>query len=139
MKLSLGLKNLDSAIRFNISDATVSNILITWFNFLYVRLGTLKIWPHRNVIMQEMPKAFKEEYPNNIIIIDCTELKIQCPSSLVVQSQSYSNYKSTNTLKSLVGVDSKGGFMFVSQLYTGLISDKQIVKKSGIISSGRQR
>ena len=83
--------------------------------------------------MQEMLKAFKEQYPNTIIIIDCTELKIQCPSSLVVQSQSYSNNKSTNTLKSLIGVDSKGGFMFVSQLYTGSISDKQIVKRSGFL------
>ena len=50
-----------------------------------------------------------------------------------MQSQSYSNNKSTNTLKSLIGVDSKGGFMFVSQLYTGSISDKQIVKRSGFL------
>lgn len=81
--------------------------------------------------MDNIPREFNEEYPNNIIIIDCTELKIQCPSSL--QSQSYSNYKSTNTLKSVVGVDLKGGFMFVSQLYTGSISDKQIVTRSGIL------
>ena len=56
-----------------------------------------------------MPKDFKKKYPNNVCIIDCTELKIQVPSSLVKQSQSYSNHKSTNTLKSLVGVDAKGG------------------------------
>jgi len=37
------------------------------------------------------------------------------------------------TLKSLVGVDPKGGFMFVSQLYTGSISDKQIVTRSGFL------
>ena len=133
MKLRLGLTNLDLAIRFRVSEATVSNIFITWLNFLYIRLGTLKVWPHRRVILDNMPKNFKEDYPNNIIIIDCTELKIQCPSSLVLQSQSYSNYKSTNTLKSLVGVDPKGGFMFVSQLYTGSISDKQIVTRSGFL------
>lgn len=133
MKLRLGLTNLDLAIRFRVSEATVSNTFITWLNFLYIRLGTLKVWPHRRVILDNMPKKFKEEHPNNIIIIDCTELKIQCPSSLVLQSQSYSNYKSTNTLKSLVGVDPKGGFMFVSQLYTGSISDKQIVTRSGFL------
>lgn len=133
MKLRLGLTNLDLAIRFRVSEATVSNIFITWLNFLYIRLGALKVWPHRRVILDNMPKNFKEEHPNNIIIIDCTELKIQCPSSLVLQSQSYSNYKSTNTLKSLVGVDPKGGFMFVSQLYTGSISDKQIVTRSGFL------
>jgi len=32
-----------------------------------------------------------------------------------------------------VGVDPKGGFMFVSQLYTGSISDKQIVTRSGFL------
>ena len=133
MKLRLGLTNLDLAIRFNVAEATISNTFISWLNLLFVQLGTLKIWPHRNVILEHMPKKFKEDYPNNIIIIDCTELKIQCPSSLVIQSQSYSNYKSTNTLKSLVGVDSMGGFMFVSQLYTGSISDKQIVSRSGFL------
>ncbi|XP_068738175.1 uncharacterized protein, partial [Montipora capricornis] len=133
MKLRLGLTNLDLAIRFNVAEATISNTFISWLNLLIVQLGTLKIWPHRNVILEHMPKKFKEDYPNNIIIIDCTELKIQCPSSLVLQSQSYSNYKSTNTLKSLIGVDSMGGFMFVSQLYTGSISDKQIVSRSGFL------
>jgi len=80
--------------------------------------------------MDNMPEKFKKEYPNTIIIIDCTEVRIQCPSSLVLQSQSYSSYKSTNTLKTLVGVDPRGGFMFISQLYTGSISDKEIVTRS---------
>ena len=129
MKLRLGLTNQ----RFRVSEATVSNIFITWLNFLYIRLGALKVWPRMRAILDNMPKKFKQEHPNNSVIIDCTELKIQCPSSLVLQSQSYSNYKSTNTLKSLVGVDPKGGFMFVSQLHTGSISDKQIVTRSGFL------
>ena len=132
MKLRLGLTNLDLAIRFNVAEATISNTYISWSNLLFIKLGTLKIWPHRNVIPENMLTKFKEDYPNNIII-DCTELRIQCPSSLIIQSQSYSNYKSTNTLKSFVGVDSMGSFMFVSQLYTGSISDKQIVSRSGFL------
>ena len=89
--------------------------------------------------MYNMPKDFKEKWPNNVAIIDCTELKIQIPSSLVRQSQSYSNYNSTNTLKGLVGVDAKGGFLFVSQLYTGSISDKLIVHRSGLINLLQQK
>ena len=92
-------------------------------------------------MLENMPKKFREDYPNNIIIIDCTELKLQCPSSLVLQSQIQSNYKSTNTLKSLVGVDSKRGFMIVSQLSdTGSISDKQIATRSGflVVLSGKK-
>ena len=76
MKLCLRLTNLD--FRFRVSEATVSNIFITWLNFLYIRgLGALKVWPHRRVILDNMPSKFKEEHPNNITIIDCTELKIQ--------------------------------------------------------------
>ena len=127
MRLRLGLTITDFSFRFSLSKATVSTILTTWLKYLFIHLGQLKIWPHRNVLVSHMPKDFKEKYPNNVCIIDCTELKIQVPSSLVKQSQSYSNYKSTNTLKSLVGVDAKGGFIFISQLYTGSISDKQIV------------
>ena len=93
----------------------------------------LKIWPHRNVIIVNMPPTFKEKYPNTVIIIDATELRIQTPSSLLRQSQSYSSYKSTNTFKSLIGVDAKGGIAFVSQLYTGSISDKEIVIRSGFL------
>ena len=80
-----------------------------------------------------MPEKFKEEFPNPVIIIDATELRIQTPSSLIRQSQSYSSHKSTNTLKCLIGVDPKGGILFVSQLYTGCISDKEIVKRSGFL------
>ena len=34
MKLRMGLTNFDLAIRFSTSDATVSNILITWINLI---------------------------------------------------------------------------------------------------------
>lgn len=139
MRLRLGLSITDLSFRFSVSEGTVSSVITTWLNFLFVHLGHLKIWPHRNVLMSNMPKDFKEKWPNNVAIIDCTELKIQIPSSLVRQSQSYSNYKSTNTLKGLVGVDAKGGFLFVSQLYTGSISDKLIVHRSGLINLLQQK
>ena len=55
MKLRLGLSTLDLAVRFNVSEATVSKLFTTWINYLYVRLGDLKIWPHRYVIIANMP------------------------------------------------------------------------------------
>ena len=101
MKLRLGLSTIDLAVRFtgNVSEATVSKLFTTWINYLYVRLGDLKIWPHRNVVIAKMPPTFKEKYPNTIIIIDAAELRIQTPSSLLRHSQSYSSYKSTNPFK----------------------------------------
>ena len=134
MRLKLGLSCLDLSIRFCVSEGTVNTILITWLNFLYVHLGHLKIWPHRNVLLSNIPKEFKEKYPNNIVFIDATELNIQTPSSLLKQSQSYSTYKSSNTLKGLEGVGAKGDIMFVSQLYTGSVSDKEITVRSGFLN-----
>jgi len=133
VKLRLGMSAIDLAVRFNVSEATVSKLFTTWISYLYVRLGDLKISLHRNVIIAYMPPNFNEKYPNTVIVIDATELKIQTPSSLLRQSQSYSSYKSTNTFKSLIGVDAKGGIVFVSQLYTASISDKEIVIRSGFL------
>lgn len=69
------------------------------------------------------------------MIVDATELKIQVPSSLQKHSESYSTYKSHTTFKSLIGVDPNGGIMFVSQLFEGSISDKQIVQRSGFLET----
>ena len=55
------------------------------------------------------------------------------PSALQKHSESYSTYKSHTTLKCLLSVDPKGDVMFVSQLYEGSISDKQIVTRSGFL------
>ncbi|KAM7430037.1 hypothetical protein ABFA07_019195 [Porites harrisoni] len=133
MKLRMGLSVVDLGERFNIAESTVNNIFLTWINYLYVTLGSIKIWPHRDIILQNAPAEFLEKYPNNIVIIDATELKIEVPSALQKHSESYSTYKSHTTLKCLLGVDPKGGIMFISQLYEGSISDKQIVQRSGFL------
>jgi len=75
MRLRMGLTEIDLAERFNISESTVSLILVTWLNYMYIILGSLKIWPHRKIILDNCPKGFKEKYPNTLIIIDATELK----------------------------------------------------------------
>lgn len=131
MRLWMGLKHMDLACRFKCSPATVSRIFTSWINFLYLRLGSLNIWPHREIIIRNATDEFRKQYPNTIAIIDCVELKIETPSSRKRQSQTYSNYKSTNTFKCLVGTDSRGSIMFVSHLYTGRISDKEICQRSG--------
>jgi len=139
MKLRMGLSVIDLGERFCVSDSTVNNIFLTWINYLYVTLGSLKIWPHRDIILENSPKEFLEKYPGTIVIIDATELKIQVPSALQKHSESYSTYKSHTTFKCLLGVDSKGGIMFISQLYDGSIRDRQIVERSGFLEILRQK
>uniref|UniRef100_A0A8C5ARI5 DDE Tnp4 domain-containing protein n=1 Tax=Gadus morhua TaxID=8049 RepID=A0A8C5ARI5_GADMO len=125
------LKNL--AFRFNITTQTASTIFNSWIHYMFDVLGELPIWPHRDVIAQNMPETYKADYPSTFAILDCTELKIERPTSLVLQSQSFSNYKSTNTLKSLVACDPRGAVIFSSALFTGSMSDKEIVRQCGII------
>jgi len=62
-----------------------------------------------------------------LITVDVTELKTQVPSALQKHSECYGTYKSNTTFRSLIGVDDKGGIMFVSRLYEGSISDKQLI------------
>ena len=81
-----------------------------------------------------MPPKFREEFPNTLVIIDGTELKIQRPSSLTKQSQFYSDYKSSTTLKGLVGVDPRGSIIFASMLFSGSISDNDITTQSGFLN-----
>lgn len=91
----------------------------------------------RDIILNNSPVEFLEKYPNNIVIIDATELKIQVPGALQKHSETYSTYKSHTTMKCLLGVDGKGGI--ISQLYEGAISDKQIVERSGFLEILRQK
>ena len=80
-----------------------------------------------------MPQVFKDTYPSTRVIIDCTELFCQRPSSLTIQSSLFSHYKHHVTYKGLVGIAPSGGITFVSELYDGSISDVEIVKRCGIL------
>lgn len=133
VRLKLGLFEQDLAHRFNIHRTSVSRKLITWSNFLYFFLGSQVIWPSREDVNRFMPDGFKRLYPSTRVILDCTEIFVQTPSSLLLQSQLYSSYKSNTTLKGLIGITPNGAVSFVSCLYTGSISDKEITRCSGIL------
>ena len=133
-RIRLGLLEDDLSVRFGISTATVSRLIISWANFLYFVLGAIPIWPTREMVNLHMPPAFKALYPKTRCILDCTEVFTERPSSLVLNSQMYSNYKSHCTLKGLIGIAPNGAITFVSKLYTGSISDVAIVKDSGFLN-----
>jgi len=60
-------------------------------------------------------------------------MKTQTPSSLVLNSQMYSNYKIACTVKCLLGILPHGVITFISPLYTGCMSDVEITKLSNIL------
>lgn len=132
-RLKAGLLEQDLSVRFNCSISTVSRKIVTWANFLYFVLGSIPIWLPRETIRELMPECFKTLYPRTRVIIDCTEIRTQQPSSLVLNSQSFSHYKGTNTFKCLLGIAPHGAITFISSLYTGCMSDVEIAKLSGLL------
>ena len=81
-----------------------------------------------------MPDRFKLTYPNTCVILDCTEIKVQTPTSKVLNSEFYSSYKSHTTYKGLVGISPNGSVTCVSSLFQGSVSDKDITRQSGILN-----
>ena len=117
----------------HVSQTTISRIIITWVNLLYLRLKDVLMWPSREMVNKHMPEQFKEKYPSTRMIIDYTEVKCQMPCSLRLNSELFSSYKNHTTLKSRVGITPGGALSFVSQLYTEHISDREIVLRSGFL------
>ena len=119
---------------FNTPKSNVSRNLITCINFIFFSLGEIPIWPSRKQIDETMPESFKKTYPSTICTLDCTELFCQRPSSLSIQSSWYSSYKHHVTHKGLIGIAPSRAITYVSQLYPGPISVKELVAKSEILN-----
>ena len=120
MRLCLGRMGKELSYHFGIDEATVSRILKTRLNFLYLHLGLIPIWPKwERVVEGSMSDVFRSTHPNTFIIIDATELRCAIPSSLPLRSQRHSSYKSHTTVKGTVGIAPNASSVFISQLFTG--------------------
>lgn len=128
IKLRLNLRERDLAHRFGISVSTVSKYFITWICFLYCHLEEINWMPSVEQVKPTMPQIFKEKYPNTYAIIDATELFIETPSDLQMQSSSWSSYKHNNTGKILVACTPNGAICYVSEMYFGSISDVELTR-----------
>ena len=118
---------------FGISCGTGSKLFISWVLFLSQELKVfLPFSTLEDLKGIKRPDALKK-MQNLRAIIDCTEFYIQKPSKPASQRSTYSQYKSNNTFKLLVSISPIMHFNFVSALYTGSISDKQIVQESGFL------
>ena len=78
-------------------------------------------------------ECFRANYPDIFIVLDATELRTEVPTSLALQSLLYSSYKSHTTLKGLISISPNGLISFVSELWSGSISNRELVIKSRIL------
>ena len=133
-RLRRGFSELHLAHLYGVAQSTISRLFVTWVNFMYLKFGQICIWPSQQTVRETMPSTFTAKYPKTRVIIDCTEVRCEMPSSLLMNSELFSSYKNHVTLKALVGISPSGAITFISQLYTGSISDREIVTRSGFLS-----
>ena len=72
----------------------------------------LIIWPEREALRENMP-AFFNSFKIYVCIIDCTEIYIERPLDLNASAQTFSNYKSHDTIKYLIGITPAGAVSFL--------------------------
>lgn len=133
IKLRRNTTDFELSKIFGVSKTEVSNVIVTWINFVSDVWSLVDIWPSRKLVDFYMPNSFKKYYPSTRVIIDGTEIGIQKPSQPNDQKASFSTYKHKNTLKFLVG-SSPGGLMtHCSSAYAGSVSDRQIVERSTLL------
>ena len=127
VRLKVGLLQKDLAQRFAIAESTVSRVFTSWINLMYIELKDLCEMPEHS--SSESAKQFRN-FPLVRVVLDCTEVYTEKPSSLQANREIYSNYKSHNTFKFLVGISPHPAVIYVSRVWGGRASDKQITTQS---------
>ena len=131
-RIAAGLKEQVLSSIFDVSVTTVNAVIKTWANYLYHILGSQPTWMTREQVQATMPEKFQRYCPNVRVLIDFAKIRCQNPSSLTLKSQSFSNHKNHTTFKGLVGIAPHGVVTFISKLYTGSLSDREITVRSGL-------
>ena len=132
VKLRLNLQERDLACRFGISISLVSRYFSTWICFLYHHMKEIDWMPSPSQVASTLPPAFKG-YSSTFAIVDASEIFLETPSDLRLQSSTWSSYKHHNTAKLLVCCTPNGVISFVSPLYVGGISDVELTRVSGLL------
>ena len=131
-KLRHDFPEADLASHFLISQSSVSQIFRTWVLCISRSFKEVNIWPMKEFVRSCLPEVFLEKYPTTHII-DATEFAIAKPANPDVQSATWSSYKNRNTLKILVGCTPNGALSFLSDVFGGHVSDKELTRKSGFL------
>ena len=131
-RLRCGFLLEDMSYRFEVSVGLLSSINITWIQFMYQEFSKQlrpRIFVLKEQVAKYLPAIFKS-FKNLRVILDCTEFFCEAPANFEHQGNLYSHYKGHTTFKVLIGCTPNGGISFVSEVYEGSISDREIVIKS---------
>ena len=103
MKLRLNVPQQYLAYRFDVSQSTVSRVLLSLMTVMDIRLTPLI--ERSEELWRTMPRCFHYSFVKKAtIIIDCFEIFIERPSNLLAIAQTFSNYRHHNRVKVLIGI-----------------------------------
>ena len=71
-------------------------------------------------------QLFHDKHPTTFAIIDGSEIFIETPNNLHIQSSTWSSYKHSNTAKFQIACTPNGVVSFISLMYLGGISDVEL-------------
>ena len=132
LRLRRGYTYLEISHFYDVSEALISNIFITWIQFLFLHFKDNMKFPTKEEVKPYLPKVFKS-FKNIRCVIDCTEFFCESPRNYAQQGNVYSSYKHHTTMKALIAVIPNGSACFISPLYEGSIDDVTITQKSGFL------
>lgn len=67
-------------------------------SFMYHHLKEIDWTPSVEQVAATLPCAFQDKYPTTYSVIDASEIFIETPSDLFIQSSTWTNYKPKNFL-----------------------------------------
>ena len=80
---------------------------------MYVKLKFLIQIQDRDYVYDNISNVFKLKFPRLISIIDCFEIFVESPSSLMARAQSYGQYKRHCTIKVSISCTPLGAINYI--------------------------
>ena len=120
------------SVLFECTATTCNSIFKDIVRHLAVHLKCAVPWLTKEQVISRMPQCFKP-YSKTRVVLDCSEIPITKASCTKCKIMSYSQYYCDHTIKVMVGIAPSGLVTFISPVFGGRASDKQIFEKSGII------
>ena len=147
----VSIKSIQSISCFNISKTTTQPQNQGHFiSFWFISFSDIQVPHHMDLLFVPQSKGtrmnaycssscwsftlcFSRKLQHTYAIIDGSEIFIETPSDLHMQSSTWSQYKHHNTTKFLVACTPNGAICFVSSLYVGSITDVELTRLSGFL------